>query len=377
MPSSDSKLPIDSLYLVSAIKSHTRALPFAATGTMAFNTALRSMARPRSKSRRQYVSQSDAIEVAASLNGAKRAPLPKFIEPCLATLRDKAPSGDQWIHEIKFDGYRLQLRKDETDIRFYTRRGEDWTDRFEALITPAWTLPERAFIVDGEVAIESENGTTDFGALQKELGAKRSDRLTFFAFDILHIESLSLLDCAQIDRKAVLAEVLRGKRGPIKFSAHIEGEGEALFKQACNLGIEGLVSKRKDARYRSGRNTNWIKRTCRQRDTFALVGIAYKRGNKFDGIYLGRRDGRELLYAGKVENGFDAAAEKKLSAIAERLKLRTQPLTRKVNKPKAVWLKPEVLVDVEYRALTGETKVRHPSFVGFREDLESSKKSKR
>ena len=120
---------------------------------------------------------------------------------------------------------------------------------------------------------------------------------------------------------------------------------------------------------RSGRNANWTKRTCRQRDTFVLVGVAYTQWGKFDGIYLGRREGKQLLYAGKVENGFDDADEEKLRAVAERLKTRTQPLTKKVHKPKAVWLKPEVLVDVEYRALTGAQKVRHPSFVGFREDL--------
>jgi bifunctional non-homologous end joining protein LigD len=121
--------------------------------------------------------------------------------------------------------------------------------------------------------------------------------------------------------------------------------------------------------YRSGRNDNWVKRTCRERDTFVLVGVAYKQRNKFDGIYLGRREGKQVLYAGKVENGFDDDDEKKLAALTEQLKTRTQPLTKKIKKPKAVWLKPEVLVDVEYRALTGEKKVRHPSFVGFREDL--------
>ena len=225
------------------------------------------------------------------------------------------------------------------------------------------------FIIDGEIVVQTEAGTTDFGALQIELGAKRSDRLTYFAFDILHIGGRSLLSCAQIDRKAVLAELLQKKKGPIQFSAHVEGDGEALFKQACELGLEGLVSKRSDAPYRSGRNANWTKRTCRKRDTFVVAGIAYKQGRKFDGIYLGRREGKRLLYAGKVENGFDAPAQERLGAMAERLKRRTQPLTKKVNKPKAVWLKPEVLVDVEYRALTGEKKVRHPSFVGFREDL--------
>ena len=191
------------------------------------------MPRPRPKSRRQYVPQNDAPAIAAGLKGIKRAPLPDFIEPCLATLREKAPSGEGWIHDIKYDGYRLQLRKDENDIRFLTRRGENWTDRFEALVAPAWMLDVPRFVVDGEVVVQSEAGTTDFGALQKELGAKRSDRLTYFAFDILYIANLSLVDCTQIDRKAVLAELLSGKKGPIQFSPHIEGNGERLFGDGC------------------------------------------------------------------------------------------------------------------------------------------------
>ena len=272
--------------------------------------------------------------------------MPGFIEPCLATLRDKAPGGERWIHEIKYDGYRLQLRKDEGDIRFLTRRGLDWTSRFESLVVAAWHIPVRKLVLDGELVVQSESGLTDYGALIADLGEGRSDRFIFFAFDILQLEGRSLRACPQIGRKQVLAALLDGQRGPIRFSPHTEGDGEALFEQACALGAEGLVSKRKDAPYRSGRNHNWVKRTCRERDTFILAGVAYKQRNKFDGIYLGRREGKQLLYAGKVENGFDDDDEKKLGAMAERLKTRTQPLSKKVKKPKAVWLKPEALVEV-------------------------------
>jgi bifunctional non-homologous end joining protein LigD len=141
----------------------------------------------------------------------------------------------------------------------------------------------------------------------------------------------------QVERSRGRAELLEAQKGPIRFSEHLDGGGEALFRQACKLELEGLVSKRKDATYRSGRSADWTKRTCRQRETFVVAGIALKRC-KFDGIYLGRREDGELRYAGKVENGFNGESERDLRRRAEKLKARIQPLTKKIKKPKATWL---------------------------------------
>ncbi len=322
----------------------------------------------RPKSRRQYVVQNDALMVAAKLPGAKAVKAPGFIEPCLATLSDKVPSGERWIHEIKFDGYRLQLHKNENDIHFFTRRGHDWTRRFSSLVTAAWHLPARKVILDGEVIVPTETGHSDFGALETDLGAGRSDRFIYYVFDILYIDGLGLSRCSLSDRKRVLLELLADQSGCIRYSDHLDGGGEPLFWRACQLGLEGIVSKRKDASYRSGRRPDWTKRTCRQRETFVVAGIALK-GGKFDGVYLARRVNGELLYVGKVENGFSPESERDLRGRAEKLKTRTQPLSRRIKKPKALWLKPSLLVDVEYRALTGAGKLRHPSFKGVREDL--------
>jgi len=318
--------------------------------------------RSRSKSQRQYVPQNDASVIAAGLRGAKGARIRGFILPCLATLRDKVPSGTNWIHEIKFDGYRLQLHKNENDIRFYTRRGYDWTKRFSSLVTAAWYLPATHLILDGEVTVPTEEGRSDFGALEAALGSGTSD------FDLLHINGLSLRDCALEDRKKVLDTLLLDQTGPLVFSEHLGGDGDHFFRNACEMELEGIVSKRRDSKYRSGRRPDWTKRTCRNRETFVVAGIAVVRG-KFEGIYLARRKKGELLYAGKVEKGFDAKMERDLRAAAEKLKTPTQPLTKKIKKPKAIWLKPKLLVDVEYRALTGTGKLRHPSFKGVREDL--------
>jgi bifunctional non-homologous end joining protein LigD len=306
--------------------------------------------------------------MAATLSGAKAGPFPKFIALALATLRDRPPSGDAWVHEIKFDGYRLQVHLLEGQARFYTRRGHDWTHRFKALQRPFWDLPVHRAVIDGEVVILTPAGLSDFGALEEDLGAGRSDRFTFFGFDLLYLNSRDLRSCALIDRKGVLEALIGELTGSLRYSQHLEVDGARMYADACKLELEGIVSKRKDSRYSSGRTANWTKVTCRTRDTFVVAGIAYNR-NKFDGIYLARRKEDGLIYAGKVENGFTPASQHDLESRAKNLRTRTQPLARKIRKPKAHWLKPELLVDVEYRALTGEGKVRHPTFKGLRDDL--------
>jgi bifunctional non-homologous end joining protein LigD len=320
------------------------------------------------KSQCQYVKNSEAVRTASKLKGLKAAPFPKFIAPALATLRDRPPSGDNWVHEIKFDGYRLQAHLRDGQTTFYTRRGYDWTRRFKSLQAAFWQLPADRAVIDGEVVVLTADGLSDFGALEDDLGAGHSDRFRFFAFDLLYLNSWDLRASALIDRKRVLEALVSGGEGRLRYSEHVEADSKAIYQNACKLQLEGIVSKRKDSRYASGRTTSWTKVTCRTRDTFVVAGIAYNH-NKFDGIYLARRNEDGLLYAGKVENGFTPASQRDLEERAKALISRAQPLTKKIKKPKAQWLKPELLVDVEYRALTGEGKVRHPSFKGVREDL--------
>lgn len=233
---------------------------------------------------------------------------------------------------------------------------------------PFGQLNTHSAIIDGEVIVQTPKGASDFGALQKELGAGRSDRLVFYAFDLLHLDSFDLRDATLLDRKRVLSELLNGNEGPLKYSEHLEGNGPQLFRNACGIGIEGIVSKRKDGRYQSGRSDTWVKSTCRKRDTFFVAGLAEMEG-KFDGLYLGRPEGDKLVFAGKVERGFSEDASKELRKRLLPLRSKKSPLSKPPKKPKAQWVKPAVLVDVEYRALTGEGLLRHPSFKGLREDL--------
>jgi bifunctional non-homologous end joining protein LigD len=224
-------------------------------------------------------------------------------------------------------------------------------------------------VLDGEVVVQSPDGTTDFGALEADLGAGRDDRLVFFAFDLLYLDGFDLRRVPLLDRKRVLQTLMESAKEPLRYSEHwATDDVQKLYTQACELGLEGLVSKRASAPYQSGRTQSWTKVTCRNGDTFYAVGIATK-NRKFDGVYLARKDGDELLYAGKVERGFSDEQVRELKARLEPYRARAQPLTKKVEKPKATWFKPAVLVDVEFRALTGARKVRHPSYKGIREDL--------
>jgi bifunctional non-homologous end joining protein LigD len=200
------------------------------------------------RSQRQYVSNSAILKTARELPGVRAGPMPGFIGPCMATLWDRPPSGDNWVHEIKLDGYRVQLHLSEGQgVRYFTRRGHDWAPKFGPLVTAAARLKTRQAVIDGEVCIVTPQGRTDFGALQVDLGSGRTDRLVFVAFDLLYLEMFDLRGVALIDRKRLLAELLRGVTGtPIRYSEHLQADGDATFQNACILELEGVVSKRCD-----------------------------------------------------------------------------------------------------------------------------------
>ncbi len=202
-----------------------------------------------------------------------------------------------------YDGYRFQCHI-HRGIRFYTRPGYDWTDRLRRLAMALQPLSQHAAILDGEVVVETPDGRSDFHALEKEVKVVGgSGRLVYYVFDLLYYEAFDLRGAALLDRKRILAEVLKGIEGQVKFSEHIDADGPTAWKQACDLDLEGVVSKRADARYVSNRSPYWIKAPCRHRDTFAVAGLASKNG-RFNGIYLARAENGELVYAGKVERGF-------------------------------------------------------------------------
>jgi bifunctional non-homologous end joining protein LigD len=293
-----------------------------------------------------------------------KAPYPGFIEPELATSIDRVPSGERWIHEIKFDGYRVQAHLRDAAVKVFTRRGNDWTNRFRKIAADAWHISAGSAIIDGEVVAPAANGATDFSVLQNELRGK-STKIVMVAFDLLYLNGYDLRKLPLFERKALLKKIIT--ETDVQFSESFAVDGREMFEHACTVGLEGVVSKVRDSRYNSGRGNDWVKKTCAQRETLPIAGFALKE-NKFDGLYVGRHKGDALVYADKVDHGFDTASAKDLQARLKPLIRKTQPYAKKIAH-RGIWVEPSLLAEIEYRAKSAEGKVRHPFFKGVREDL--------
>jgi bifunctional non-homologous end joining protein LigD len=293
-----------------------------------------------------------------------KASYPGFIEPALATSIDKVPDGTRWIHEIKFDGYRVQVHIQNGQVKVFTRRGNDWTKRFRKIASDASEIDAGSAIVDGEVVVPSASGLTDFSVLQNELKG-RSTRIVLVVFDLLYLNGYDLRKLPLLARKAELKQIIDGT--PVQFSESFEIDGQEMYQHACKLGLEGVVSKVRDSVYASGRGNNWVKKTCQQRETLAIAGFALD-GEKWDGIYLGRRKGKDLVYAGKVDHGFDKNSAADLRKRLTPLIRKSQPYSKRIAH-RGIWVEPKLLAEIEYRATSAEGKVRHPFFLGLREDI--------
>jgi bifunctional non-homologous end joining protein LigD len=293
-----------------------------------------------------------------------KAPLPGFIEPALASSIAKVPSGARWIHEIKFDGYRVQVHLANEAVRIFTRRGHDRTHRFKKVAHDAWHIKGASAVIDGEVVVPAVDGSTDFSVLQNELEGS-SKNIVLVAFDLLYLNGRDIRKLPLFQRKTELKKVVAGT--DIQFSESFEIDGQAMFAHACKLGLEGVVSKVRDSVYPTGRSNDWVKKTCAQRETLTIAGFALDEG-KWDGIYLGRRKGKDLVYAGKVDHGFDKTSAADLQKRLKPLIHKTQPYAKRIAH-KGIWVEPKMLAEIEYRAKSAEGKVRHPFFKGLREDI--------
>jgi len=298
-------------------------------------------------------------------------PFPRFVEPSLATLRAKAPEGDRWIHEIKFDGYRTQLHLNNGKARALTRRGYDWTEKFKPIADAVLDLGD-SLIIDGETIVAGPKGVPDFAALHADLAKTRTDRLCYVAFDLLYLDGRDLRALPLIQRKQKLKQLLEDRREILQFSDHFDTSGNDLFAQACKLGLEGVISKLKDAPYRSGSTESWIKTKCVNRDNFPIIAFVEKleaRPRRIASLYIGRRENGKLLYAGKAQSGFRDAD---LYMLRERLNpyiRKTSPLDQAIKKPKATWVEPLVEAEIAFNGVTADGLLRAPVFKAIREDL--------
>jgi bifunctional non-homologous end joining protein LigD len=301
---------------------------------------------------------------------------PRFVEPCHPTERDRAPSGSNWLHEIKLDGYRAQLHLREGKAIVYSRRGHDWTEQFSAIARAAEKLGVRDAVLDGEVIVQDAAGMADYHALRRELARKHSDRLIYYAFDLLFLDGVDLRPRPLHERKRRLEQLLNITPPGFLYAQHLERDGETVFAQACEMGVEGIVSKRADAPYRSGRQESWLKVKCTKSDSVPIIAFVEKLGAKprrIASFYIGRWEGSRLLYAGKVQGGFTMDETREVRERLDPLIRKTSPLSVRVKKPKATWVEPTMLAEVRYSSVTQDGLLREPVFKGLREDLADTK----
>ncbi|GIL40388.1 DNA ligase D [Roseiterribacter gracilis] len=306
--------------------------------------------------------------------GAKAAKLPDFVPVQLATRVKAPPKGDDWLHEIKFDGYRTQLRFDRGRVQFLTRRGLDWSERFAGLVEPATELPATTALIDGEIVVLDKQGVSDFGALQAYLSEGKREQLLYYAFDLLHLDGQDLTKLPLEARKEALRKILPRTDGPIRFSDHVTATGEEFYSQACRLALEGVISKRRDAPYRSGRGDSWVKSKCVERQEFIIGGWTppSDRTQSVGSLLLGVYDGDRLVYVGKVGTGFTRSSGADLRKRLDKLKTDKHPFDRKPPDSRdARFVKPDLVAEIEYLTMTRDRILRHASFKGLREDKEA------
>ena len=309
------------------------------------------------------------------IRGARKGLLPTFLESSLASPCDKPPSGPKWIHEIKHDGYRIQARIDGRTIRLLTRKALDWTDRFHGIAAALPALGLSSALIDGEIVVENEAGLTNLNDLQSDLKSGRQDRFRYFAFDLLYCEGFDLTAAPLVERKALLAQVVGGlpPASPIRFSEHLDADGPTVLEHSCRLGLEGIISKRKDLPYRAGRSEQWLKSKCWQSQEFVILGyVPSTAGSGMAGaLALGYYDKGALCYAGRVGTGWSTAQAAALRADLDKLKAPKPKL--KAALPAGadkgvVWAEPRLVCEVEYRDWTSDGLIRQSSFRGLRED---------
>ena len=304
-----------------------------------------------------------------------KSQLPEFSPPQLATLADAMPQGEQWVHEVKFDGYRAVATLENGDVHLYTRTGLDWTQKFPTLAKQLAKLPAKTAILDGEIVAVNKKGISSFTALQKALSEGQDKDLQYYVFDLLYLNGDDLKPQTLFERKKQLASLLKKAKALSKqvfYSEHFASRGDEMLKRCCSLHLEGVISKRSDAPYRSGRGTSWLKAKCHRRQEFVIGGFTLpthaSRG--VGALLIGYRENNDFIYAGKVGTGFDNQTSLSLRAKLNAAQQKTMPFktVTPAGKRGAKWVKPQLVCEVEFTEWTPDGHLRHPSFQGLRED---------
>jgi len=310
--------------------------------------------------------------IEALVKDAPREALPDFIAPELALQAASPPKGAGWLHELKLDGYRIQARKEGSRVQLLTRKGLDWTHRMKAVAQAIEQLAAKQAVLDGELVVLAENGTTSFADLQAAFqdGVKRP--LTYFAFDLLHLDGHNLRGLPLVKRKEVLAALLERGGESLRVSEHLETDGEEMFKRACELHAEGIVSKRGDSTYTSGRGGDWLKLKCVHEQEFVVGGFTLPSNGShgIGALLLGYYEGKQLIYAGRTGTGFTQKTHRSLRNDLDELRQTKSSFERLPAEAKrgAVWVKPKLVAQVSFATWTADNLLRQAAFKGLRED---------
>ncbi|MBI5890838.1 MAG: DNA ligase D [Nitrosomonadales bacterium] len=318
--------------------------------------------------------------VAKEIPGARPADAPAILPPQLATSVDHAPAGKAWLHEIKFDGYRIVAHIEHGKARLMTRNGHDWTKRLRTQARQLARLPVQQAILDGELVALTAGGASSFRELQDALSRKQTAQLVYQAFDLVYLDGHALSALPLIERKQALAQLLKATEyepgGTVRYSDHVQGMGPKFFEQACALGLEGIISKRADAPYRSGRGELWLKAKCaHQHAEFVVGGYTPPAGARsgFGALLLGTYREGQLEYSGRLGTGFSNRQLEQLHAQLQKQEIAKSPFAPSSALPALRglhWVKPNLVVAVEYVERTGDGLLRQPTFQGVREDME-------
>ena len=314
------------------------------------------------------------VQGLAHIKGARKASLAQKMEPQLATLVKAPPSGNSWVHEIKYDGYRMLSRIADREVRLVSRNDKDWTRSFPTVARALARLPVETAWLDGEVIATDAKGRSSFQRLQNALSATTPQNLTYVAFDLLYLNGFDLRAVPLGERKRLLHELLADAPAAIKYSDHFAVAGRAFLDNACGLGLEGMVSKRIDLTYQAGRGSAWQKVKCERRQEMVIGGFTDPEGSRhgFGALLLGvfEADGR-LTYSGKVGTGFNDATLERLSRKLAGIAQKTSPFhnpPRGAEARRAHWVKPVLVAEVSFTEWTDDGTLRHPAFQGLRED---------
>jgi bifunctional non-homologous end joining protein LigD len=310
------------------------------------------------------------------LNGAVKTFMPGQLEPQLATWVKNAPPGDEWLHEIKYDGYRILATIKNGDVKLYSRKGNDWTEKFPFVSKALQSFPAQNAIIDGEVVMLRQDGSMDFQALQNAIKGKKQANLYYYIFDLPYYNGFDLTSSPLLQRKTLLHhcfDQMDKAKDRIRFTDHITGSGEQVYEQACKMNLEGLISKRKDSPYTQKRSKSWVKVKCMKRQEFVIGEYTEPSGARtgFGALLLGYYAGNELIYSGRVGTGFSQKTIQEISSRLEKME-KNQPAYKDPPQGKAAngvhWVEPELVAEIEFLEWTRENHLRQPSFKGLRQD---------